>query len=186
MEQTVITSGRVRARSVWRQTVLGYRRGKGRRQGGFTLIELLVVIIILALLATIGIPTFLGQRQKAHDAAAYTLVRNALTALQAALVDTGDYTLVTADQLTAIEPSIVWKESENDLVSTAPAWIAEDVGAQATNNEVAFYLQSKTVADLASRSESGNIFGIQVDTVDVSKTGYVKVKTIEGETSLGW
>jgi type IV pilus assembly protein PilA len=38
-----------------------------KSEKGFTLIELLVVIIIIAILAAIAIPTFLGQRQKAHD-----------------------------------------------------------------------------------------------------------------------
>lgn len=186
MEQAAVTAQGRRLQRMWQRAFYRYCPRKDQREAGFTLIELLVVIIILAVLATVGIPTFLGQRQRAHDAAAYTLVRNALTALQAALVDTGDYTLVTTDHLASIEPSIVWVESGEDLVSTAPAWIAEDVGAEAKANEVAFYLQSKTVADLASVSESGNIFGIQVDTVDVSETGYVKVKLIEGETSLGW
>lgn len=159
---------------------------RGLRQEGFTLVELLIVIIILALLATIGIPTFLGQRQRAQDAAAYTLVRNALTAMQAAFVDYGTYTEVDVEELAALEPSIVWVESDDDLVSTHPAWIAETVGAQAEDNEVAFYLESRTVVDLASVSASGNVFGIQVDAADVSETGYVKVKTVEGETSLGW
>lgn len=181
MEQSIVARRRAK-----RRTLPFCCGAAGGNQGGFTLIELLIVIIILAVLATIGIPTFLGQRQRAQDAAAYTLVRNALTALQAALVDTGDYRLVTADHLSTIEPSIVWKKSDDDLVATDPAWIADEVGARARDNEVAFFLESRTVADLASISESGNVFGIQVDTVDVSETGYVKVKSIEGETSLGW
>lgn len=44
------------------------RRPLAGGEGGFTLIELLVVMMILGVLAGIGIPTFLGQRDKAYRA----------------------------------------------------------------------------------------------------------------------
>jgi type IV pilus assembly protein PilA len=157
-----------------------------RRDDGFTLIELLVVIIIIAILAAIAIPTFLGQREKAYDTAAYTLVRNALTALQTAFVDTGGYTGVTVDALKAVETSIVWLDNGGDLVSTSPPGVTPAVVAQAASSEVALYIQSDNVADLASRSASGNWYGIQVDTVNLDESGYVKVKMVDGSADLGW
>jgi type IV pilus assembly protein PilA len=157
-----------------------------REERGFTLIELLVVIIVIAVLAAIAIPTFLGQREKANDSAAYTLVRNALTAVQTAFVDTSDYSAITVDQLREIEPTIHWVAASDDLVGTSPAFIADPTGADAKDNEVAFYGQSKTILDVASTSASGNRFGIQVNTVDLTSTGYVKVRVIEEQTTVGW
>ena len=81
-------------------------RKLSRGEGGFTLIELLVVIIIIAVLASIAIPTFFGQREKAQDTQAYSLVRNALTAMQTAFVDTGGYDGITADMLESIEDEL--------------------------------------------------------------------------------
>jgi TPP-dependent 2-oxoacid decarboxylase len=129
---------------------------------------------------------YLGQRQRAQDTAAYTLVRNALTAVQTAFVDTGDYTLVTLDDLTAIESSIDWVVCDDDLVGTAPAFIKDPIGAEARRQQVAVHCESKTVVDLASLSASGNSFGIQVDALDLTETGYVKVKDVDGSVSVGW
>jgi prepilin-type N-terminal cleavage/methylation domain-containing protein len=42
-------------------------RSKTASESGFTLVELLVVMLILGLLAGIGIPAFLSQREKARD-----------------------------------------------------------------------------------------------------------------------
>lgn len=158
-----------------------------RREPGFTLIELLVVITILAILVAIAIPTFLGQRQKAQDAAAYTLVRNALTAVQTAFVDTGDYSQITAAMLDGVEANINWAEGVADLVVVGGSPTIEgSVVADARNSEVIFHAESATVLDLASRSESGNWFGIQIDSVDISRTGYVAVRSVDGEGHMGW
>ncbi len=157
-----------------------------RSSAGFTLIELMVVIIIIAVLASIAIPTFLSQREKAMDTAAYTLVRNGLTTMQTAFVDTGRYTGITAAMLEALETSAHWLDNGGNLVSTSPPGITPLVAADARDGEIAFHIESDTVVDLASRSESGNWFGIQIDTFDLNESGYVKVKVIDGSAGLGW
>jgi type IV pilus assembly protein PilA len=49
---------------------------------GFTLVELLIVVLIIGLLATIAIPIFNGQRDKARNAVAMSNVRTAYIAAQ--------------------------------------------------------------------------------------------------------
>lgn len=169
--------------------VMLIRRSVGRRRSaGFTLIELLIVIIIIAMLAVIAIPTFLSQRTQAQDAAAYSLVRNGLTVIQSATVETGGYEGLTADMLHAMEQSIEWIVFEGDDLVTVGggATISDETPARARFHELVFLVESDTVVDLASMSESGNWFGIQVDAVDLGQIGYVKVKVIEGESSMGW
>ncbi len=155
-----------------------HKRMKGEK--GFTLIELLVVIIIIAILAAIAIPTFLGQRQKAQDAAAKSLVRNAMTALESAYVDSRTYD-VTGDELNAIEPSIEFvKDADGGVCADTPAVAATQV---ATDAAVDFFGDGTTF-EIATASESGNVFGVVTDKGAGGSTTFVK--TIDGDTSAGW
>jgi type IV pilus assembly protein PilA len=52
---------------------------------GFTLIELLVVIVVLGVLAAIALPSFLGQRQKAYEAAMKSDLHSVVSAQMAYL-----------------------------------------------------------------------------------------------------
>jgi type IV pilus assembly protein PilA len=131
--------------------VIGNRM-KGQK--GFTLIELLVVIIIIAILATIAIPTFLGQRQKAQDAAAKSLIRNVMTVVESAYVDTRDFSLMNAANLTAIEPMLKY---------IVAAGAAAGPTAEASSNTVNVSLTGTSTYEVGSVSLSGKTFGVAVD-----------------------
>jgi type IV pilus assembly protein PilA len=87
-----------------------------RDERGFTIIELMIVVLIIGVLVTIALPTFLGTRIRAYDAAAQSDIRNAFAAEKAYYSDNATYTTDPAT-MTAIEAAITYLDGDTPLVT---------------------------------------------------------------------
>jgi type IV pilus assembly protein PilA len=79
--------------------MLSFRQSLARDEG-FTLIELLVVLIIIGILLSIAIPSYLGFQKKAQQTAAMSDVRSAIPDAEAYYSDNGSYTGMAAGTAT--------------------------------------------------------------------------------------
>jgi len=125
-----------------------------RRQEGFTLIELLVVIVIIGVLAAIAISAYIGQRHKAEDAVAKSVVRSAMITIECAYAESCDFTAIEDTHLKLIETAIVFVDAAN--AAAAPT-------ADAAANEANWCGTSAATYEVGSLSRSGKRFGVAVD-----------------------
>ena len=83
------------------------------------MIELLVVVIIVGILASIALPSFLNQADKAKASSAKALVSSAVKACQINLIDGGNLPTVTGTPEITLIPDPITCSSSSDNTYTA-------------------------------------------------------------------
>ena len=87
-------------------TTLSRSSRLAREESGFSLIEVLVTLIVIAILLTIAIPSYLGLDGRASESAAQANLRTALPALTAYHADNDSYAGITLAALKSYDQAV--------------------------------------------------------------------------------
>jgi prepilin-type N-terminal cleavage/methylation domain-containing protein len=116
-------------------------RSTRRRDRGFTLVEMLVVVLIVGLLASIAIPTFVGARNHAYNADAIARLRNAVLASESFYSENEHYgvagnrlDLNSEETTVAIPPNITYSVGRGTQHTAAAAYGVNPSGIFNTDN----------------------------------------------------
>jgi prepilin-type N-terminal cleavage/methylation domain-containing protein len=140
---------------------------RGKDESGFSLQELIIVALILGMLAAVGLPSFVCQKQRAHDSASKAITRAAAAAMEAYANDNlGAYDGATATILHGIEPTVpssmeVTPYANCSGDSGTTCYVVKSPPNPTSGNR--FWLTKKTNGALLSDCSSHQIGGCPAD-----------------------
>lgn len=127
------------------------------REAGFTMIEVMVVVLIIGILMAIGIPTYLGARNRAFDRASQTKLRVAENTAMAIYTDSASFADATVSEMAASEPNINWVDA--DVASSEPNQVSIARSADGTQFGSASMSESNTCFYLRARENGQTLYG---------------------------
>jgi type IV pilus assembly protein PilA len=139
-----------------------------RRDDGFTLIELMVVVLIIGILITVALPTYLGAVDRAHNRAAMSDLRNTLSAAKTIYSDDSTYLGVTAAMMHAQEPAITFvtggtaSSAANDYAVSFRVWDATEIdAARLSPSGRCYYVRTIETQGVAVTDVPGTYYGFR-------------------------
>lgn len=147
---------------------------------GFTLIELMIVVMVIAVLITMALPSLLGFRSRAQDAAA----QHSLTVAQKVTFVVGleesafPASAVLAADLPIVEPVMGWVDADTPSTDPTVVSVADDAAgselalAARSHSGTCFYLRMSLTAGVSRRSVDGAATCRAADYRDGPDTGW--------------
>ncbi|MCS7201187.1 MAG: type II secretion system GspH family protein [Dictyoglomus sp.] len=112
------------------------------REKGFTLIELMVVIVIIAILAAVALPNFMGATEKARESAVRSAVKTIQTSLEMYATDNqGYYPTATQFTSTAFKSYLPGREFPKNPSTNQPYAFGNPSGNSVLSNENAYRIR---------------------------------------------
>ncbi len=135
----------------------GIKRSAENSESGFTLVEVMVVVLIIGILLAIGVPTFLGARNRAHDRAAQSSLRTAQNTALIIYTDNATFRDATQATMAAAEPQITWFWHSN--ASNTPNIVSIHGSSDGTEFGAASMSKSGTCFFIHLRSDGSTQYG---------------------------
>jgi type IV pilus assembly protein PilA len=154
-------------------------RSSAEAEAGFTLVEIMVTVLVLGILISIALPTFLGARQRAHNRAAQSNLRNGLVAVKVFYSDRGTYVGFTAPVARGLEPELIWAAAGSPAVGQVRIG-----GSAPTATSIMLVTQSRSTRYFCIKDVAGP--AATAGTFYASGAAYANVNTFARCSAARW